>query len=732
MSKLIETKSLLAKLMATENLHIEQRKVATASFDLDNRVLTVPILADDIDADTYDLFMGHEVGHALYTDFESWKKAVEDGENMSILNVVEDFRIEKKIKYKYPGLKNAFIRAYNGLFNRNFFKTKGQNLDEYNFIDRINLHTKVGASLNITFSEEERKLLDEMDSMQSFQDAVEMQRKIVEFMKEQFKEQKQDTVILVQSPEGSIDGEMDEMAELMPMEMDSGDSNESDESDKDGKSSDSDDMGEKGENSESKESDESNQNTTSASESSSMDGSPVEESKNQSGGGKNDPDIQSHTDDAFKESEHMLFDSNRAESTYLNTPSLDLNRVIVDYKDLYDLYKNSFSYYHQHHGQYDNKGFIELRNSLNKTVSYLVKEFELRKNAEQMKKASTAKTGDLNLNKIYSYQFNEDIFKKLTVMNQGKSHGLVMFIDWSGSMQEHLFNTIKQLFNLVMFCKKVNIPYEVYAFSDSHGIDELNSNWIQTAKKNDIVSNPNFKLLNILSSRMNNAKFTEAASALTYIAKNMYHDHKVFSLGSTPLNDTIIAAMDIVPQFQKKNNLQIVNTVFLTDGESNYGLRQFDNSLFTRDVPRWDVYSGSYKRRDIVVRDPVSRHEVRIQSENGEQFTSALIQLLKYRTRSNIIGFYVLSPHEARGKIYRYFTSQYDDLYSQFKKTNHLVVTNQGFDEYYLLKSEKKQEDSSFDTNVKSTKAIANAFAKYANNKMNGRTVLNRFIGLIS
>ena len=77
-------------------------------------------------------------------------------------------------------------------------------------------------------------------------------------------------------------------------------------------------------------------------------------------------------------------------------------------------------------------------------------------------------------------------------------------------------------------------------------------------------------------------------------------------------------------------------------------------------------------------------------------------------------------------------SSDLDELYSQFKKTNHLVVTNQGFDEYYLLKSEKKQEDESFDTNVKSTKAIANAFARYAGNKMNGRTVLNRFIGLIS
>ena len=42
--ELIESKSLLAKLMATENLTVEQRPVQTASFDVKNRILTLPIL----------------------------------------------------------------------------------------------------------------------------------------------------------------------------------------------------------------------------------------------------------------------------------------------------------------------------------------------------------------------------------------------------------------------------------------------------------------------------------------------------------------------------------------------------------------------------------------------------------------------------------------------------------------------------------------------------------------
>ena len=112
---LVQTKSLLAKLMASENLHIEQRNVSTASFDVGNRILTVPILGDTVTSDQYDLFMGHEVGHALYTPLDGMKRAMELKLSMSVMNVLEDSRIERKIKLKYPGIRQCFIRAYKEL-----------------------------------------------------------------------------------------------------------------------------------------------------------------------------------------------------------------------------------------------------------------------------------------------------------------------------------------------------------------------------------------------------------------------------------------------------------------------------------------------------------------------------------------------------------------------------------------------------------------------------------------
>ena len=180
--QLLDSKSILAKLMATENIHIEQRNVQTASFDVKNRILTVPVLDSNISGFQYDLFMGHEVGHALYTPLEGMLKAKTEKINRSLANILEDVRIEKKIKYKYPGLRTSFVKAYNELFEKNFFNTKGADLNKMNFIDRVNLYSKVGVSTGIKFTEAERNLLNEIESTESYDDVLRVCKKVQEYM----------------------------------------------------------------------------------------------------------------------------------------------------------------------------------------------------------------------------------------------------------------------------------------------------------------------------------------------------------------------------------------------------------------------------------------------------------------------------------------------------------------------------------------------------------------------
>ena len=86
-----ETKSQLAKLLATENIRIEHKKLPTAAFDPKNRVLYCPIWKD-MSGYMYDLLMGHEVGHALYTPADGWHDAAcSNGKNFkSFLNVINE------------------------------------------------------------------------------------------------------------------------------------------------------------------------------------------------------------------------------------------------------------------------------------------------------------------------------------------------------------------------------------------------------------------------------------------------------------------------------------------------------------------------------------------------------------------------------------------------------------------------------------------------------------------
>ena len=141
-----EIKGNLARLLATENLIVEHRKTATAMFDVERRVLTLP-LWDKASSTVYDMLVGHEVGHALFTPNEDWREVADCPKDF--VNVIEDARIEKLMKRKFPGLRKSFAGGYKELNDMDFFGIDGEDLDTFSLIDRINLHFKIGASAMI-------------------------------------------------------------------------------------------------------------------------------------------------------------------------------------------------------------------------------------------------------------------------------------------------------------------------------------------------------------------------------------------------------------------------------------------------------------------------------------------------------------------------------------------------------------------------------------------------------
>ena len=713
--ELIQSKSLLAKLMATENLIIEQRNVQTASFDVKQRILTVPVLDKNISGYLYDLFMGHEVGHALYTPLSGMLQAHEEKIPMSIMNVLEDVRIEKKIKNKYPGIRSSFIRAYRELIDKDFFGTAGTDLNDLNFIDRVNLYTKGGATQGIKFTDFEQSLVRKIEGTETYDDVMVVARLVAQYMKEEAEEHRKNNP--------TEDFEEDENGEFEGFDYDDSD--------------DFDDSDEEMENENSGNSGEANPNEKESDQEFEAD------SGNQAGGTEvsenESPETKSYTDEAYRKNEKKLFATDGMTHYYGNIPNVNLNDAIVSHKALWKRYRESAESPYAYKRGIDTEKFMKLRNDSKKVVGYLAKEFELRKNADQLKRASIAKTGDLNMSKIYAYQLTDDIFKKMTIVPGAKSHGLVMFLDWSGSMSNHMENTIKQLINLVMFCKKVNIPYDVYAFSA-----EYDDPYKQALTEGDVVLRQ-FKLLNLLSSKMTAAEFTYAGSALVQMSEyRRGWKPNWFQKGGTPLNEAIISAMSIVPQFQKQYKLQIVNTVFLTDGEGHSNKEVFykDSKGNMRDGTtnkEIDYDSIDWRApRKMVLRDPITKHQEFVDNAYNRELTSVYIKMLKARTNCNIVGFYVLAGRELGRELHYYYPNNYmlhDKIKAEFRKNKSLTVTNAGFDEYYLLKTEALDTDEDVTFEVKenaTTRGLVSAFSKFAGNRLNNRVVLNRFIGLIS
>ena len=167
-----EVKGQLAKLLATEDLIIENRKVSTASFDVGRRVLTLPMW-EKASGTVYDLLVGHEVGHALYTPADNW---MVDYPSVppSFVNVLEDVRIEKLMKIKYAGLSKTFYNGYSQLAEQDFFELESHDIDDLGLADRINIHYKIGHFEDVSFSKEEQWFVDEAFKTETFKDVLEL------------------------------------------------------------------------------------------------------------------------------------------------------------------------------------------------------------------------------------------------------------------------------------------------------------------------------------------------------------------------------------------------------------------------------------------------------------------------------------------------------------------------------------------------------------------------------
>ena len=705
-----EIKSQLAKLLATEDLVVEHKNIETACFNVHTRVLTLPMW-ERASGQVYDMLVGHEVGHALYTPDNDWFRS----RNIppQFVNVVEDVRIEKLMKRRYLGISKTFYRGYQELAEQDFFQIADENLNTMNLADKANLHFKIGNFVDIDFTSEESILIDKIANTETFDDVLDVAEELYNFCKKQQEmKTKTDDLQVQGGQEGGEDQPEVNNDQDPGIEQPTNDAPQ-------------------------EESDEF--------------GSEEPEEGESYGGTDNDDEPEVSTMDTLEDALKELARNDGMENVYIEIPKIDLKRIIVSNSEVHSRFGEWDEWLEEHQvveedifGSVD-KEFLKFKKSAQKEVNYLVKEFECKKAADSYARATTARTGVLDCTKLHTYKYNEDLFKKVTTLADGKNHGLVFVLDWSGSMVDVMLDTMKQLFNLMWFCKKVSIPFEVYAFTNdyplvprkedgTYGIRDL-----PYEKREGLLYIPEwFSMMNIFTSK-SKLKEMEKQMKNFYRLASSYRKYGYLavptglSLSGTPLNESMLALHQILPQFKKENKLQKVQCVVMTDGEAA-PLKY--HREFHRHWEKEPFIGTSTIHPNAFLRDRKTGNTYSLDCEWYE-FTDILLRNLRDNfTDVNFIGIRVLEPRDANGFIRRYTgwnTEAFGKIQKIWKKERAFAIRKSGYHTYFGLSGTALSSDSEFDVDDGATKAkIKSAFAKSLKGKKMNKKVLGEFIELIA
>lgn len=733
-------KTFLGRFLADEGITVEHNpKAKTAWFDTNDRVLTVPVWAE-LDDDIYTLLIGHEVGHAIYTPNitpDTFLKIDPDPNNIHIVkiyaNIIEDARIERFVKEKYPGIVRFFTKGYKSFWNSGKFGVDPKNFDPTNFtfIDRLNIKAKMGSILDdkLLFDSYEKDFYDRVSKAMTFDEVMALTKEIYDRDKQNAQNQ--------MNSQTSSDGEES----------------------KNGKS------GKSGKGKESSEGEGKPQKVKNLKikvvEDSSEDDGGLYGSKNPSidvdedgnaemevsigNGPQTGTDLQSMLGDDCKieiDDPNNIIEKTKSamkdRGSYSPTTSMGIpltqttindsikeyasqgSSTNVIYRDvpyglknelpnIIDNYKNVLTYFRNSSNFNSNTSKDSFISKNKSYINTLCTEFDAKKKATIYKKSSVANTGIINPTKLHSYRFNEDIFKRTTSTPNGKNHGVVIVIDWSGSMSSYIGDTINQVLMIVSFCKKVNIPFQVYAFSDT--MVRNGNEYTNTNSNHGTLNMCPLRLIELLSNKMTGSEYSDMIKYLSHIIDNPSHLPPEMGLGGTPLDASILVSSEIVKTFKLSNKLEVVNFIVITDGYNG------DNTC------------GAITSNDIfVLRNSRDNSQIAIKgSDFGNGYvagTTALLKSLKMTTDSNVVGFFLCCENSAKSKINEHTVNNpktRETLLNNLNKCGFAEIKESGYDSYFIVNTEK--------LNVKDT---VNSVEDIFTCKKKNRILLSKFMDIFS
>ena len=765
-------KTILARLLSAENISVEfSKKMQTAAFDPKNRVLIMPVF-DNVSADVDALFLGHECGHALFTPQDSITEvnSLKKSGLKDLVNIVEDARIEKMMQKKFGGLRRSFYNAYDELFNKRFFGVGYDDVHDLSFPNRLNLHFKVGSRLGIHFSVEEQVFVDRIENADSWADVMEISNDLYEYIAqtEEENEEEEETDTLgnaSEGPQSSDDNEEEKENSSDGEDEENEDSEENQQQDYSFEESEEDDEGEE-EGASAGQADEGEEDDADTEDTDNTQTATDESFSGQQD--ESDNPIDASTQDSFdNNTKDLATDLEDEHNDVVNLKIADpiLENLVITPSEVRKLIDSAIVWGKTN---YQNASIADIsdarelansfKNSQNSAVNLMAKEFEMRKSAAEHQRSRVAKTGVLNPNKLHSYRFNEDIFLRQSIVEEGKNHGFIMFLDWSSSMTSSMADTISQVQLLALFCKKINVPFEVYAFSNNSNdiVSKLgcsNRRFVETQKEfeGSLKFCQGFKVFQFFKSGMKTRDFNDAFVSLEYL-KQQYNSssEKYFvppqgmALRGTPLGEAIMAAVPLTENFKKNNGLQIVNTIFLTDGAGQLprsSMRKTESDLWGNS---WDQAYIPSHHNGVYIHDQgrVYRTSISTRFHIYNDIWNTLYQILKDRTGCNLIGFYI-APNNKRAfnrEAQHLFAENWqsyevvNETFKQMRNEGFIDISYCCFDRYILIPSTKLSlQDEELSVNSEMTKAkMAKSFIKQRKAGQTNKKMLREFVEAVA
>ena len=739
-----------ARLLATENIGVAVNShAATASFDVKSRTLTMPNW--DCSDRLKDMLIGHECAHAIFTDctdLEILLKEVFGSVNMvakDYLNVVEDIRIDKLIQRKYAGLRRDYRAGYSEMRTRDFFGMGDRDPNTLKFIDRLNCHFK-GFDGDIQFDTDEMVFVNRAENTETFEEVCDLARDIYEWAKENEGSEE------VPEEETNTDAPGDGEGES-PIEVPDAKDSDEDGPSGQGGGMPSDEEGEEGEGGSGSGTGDDGEDSGDSADDDTDTGESAE-STNGSGSGDGDEgdetDTDAHADtpsNGFSKvhapapaTTQRAMDENiageakvekdngwRNENANFDLPlmkDINLDNIIVGHKEVIAAGETLIG---------NDAKWEEFQKGAKSTVANLAQMFERKKAAAINARTQTAKTGRLDMTNLHKYKMTEDIFLRNKIEVKGKNHGIVMYVDWSGSMDDCMAETVAQTTITAMFCKKVGIPFRVYAFSthtkgdryeqDNHcwGKSANGNHWsLDEDKRNERSMNlNNFSLIEIFSDKMKKADWDRMGSFLMCIGDyaKSYDYPGMLHLGGTPLNESIVAAMKIAGEFRRANGIDVLNSIWITDGCGG------------------DPFSSSR----VMVQQKESGRNWSFDASSGDAYaTDALFRIYKDIAGGNLIGIFLDSKKSIERNLY-YADGNFEvneRKIENFKKNGFIEQAHKGYDTYFLMDKKIAVYTSSEKMDAlpenASTTRILNAFRKDLGKRTMSRPLLNTFTDKIA